>query len=146
MSGERTEAATPHRLQQMRGDGQAPRSAELGSSIGLMAACIILQTTAAGASTQLQAFLTASFTNLNSVGRGQDMSLLWAEQVLGRAGSTWLFSIAPLFLLLPALGIGIGFAQGGIFSFKTLLHFDKLNPFTGFKRLFSMQSIVGLGR
>jgi len=130
----------------MRGDGQAPRSPELGASIGLMAACVILQTSAGTAATQLQALLTGSFTNLSAVGPGHDMTLLQAEQLLGKAGETWLFSIAPLLLVLPALGIGIGFAQGGIFSFKTLVHFDKLNPFNGFKRLFSMQSIVSLGR
>jgi flagellar biosynthesis protein FlhB len=146
VSGEKTESATPHRLQQMRGDGQAPRSAELGSSIGLMAACVILQTTAAGAATRLEALLTGSFSDLNAVGRAQDMNLLWAEQVLGKAGETWLMTIAPLLLVLPALGIGIGFAQGGIISFKTLIHFDKLNPISGVKRLFSMQSIVSLGR
>lgn len=130
----------------MRGDGQAPRSAELGSSIGLMAACVILQTSAGAAATQLLALLTSSFSNLSAVGPAHDMSLLGAEQLLGRAGATWLLSIAPLLLVLPALGIGIGFAQGGIISFKTLVHFDKLNPFTGFKRLFSMQSLVSLGR
>jgi flagellar biosynthesis protein FlhB len=130
----------------MRGDGQAPRSAELGSSIGLLAACIILQNTAGSAAARLGALLTGSFTDLNTVGRAQDTNMLWAEQLLGKAGETWLLSIAPLLLVLPALGIGIGFAQGGIFSFKTLLHFSKLNPFTGFKRLFSMQSVVGLGR
>jgi len=27
-----------------------------------------------------------------------------------------------------------------------MLHFDTLNPLNGFKRLFSMQSLVGLGR
>jgi flagellar biosynthetic protein FlhB len=130
----------------MRGDGQAPRSPELGSSIGLLAACIILQTTAASAVTRLEAMLTGSFSDLNAVGRASDINLLWAEQVLGKAGGTWLLSIAPLLLVLPALGVGIGFAQGGIISFKTLVHFDKLNPFTGFKRLVSMQALVSLGR
>ena len=130
----------------MRGEGQAPRSPELGSSIGLLAACIILQTTAGAAATRLEALLTGSFSDINSVGRGQDMSLLWAQQVLGKAGETWFFALAPLLLVLPALGIGIGFAQGGIISFKTLVHFDKLNPFAGFKRLVSMQALVSLGR
>jgi len=146
VTGERTEAATPHRLEQMRGDGQAPRSPELGSSIGLLAACVILQSTAGEAARRLGALLTGSFTNLGAVGRADDMNLLWAQQLLGNAGTTWLLSIAPLLIVLPALGIGIGFAQGGIISFKTLVHFDKLNPFTGVKRLFSMQALVGLGR
>jgi flagellar biosynthetic protein FlhB len=55
-------------------------------------------------------------------------------------------SVAPLILVLPVLGIGIGFAQGAVFSFKSLMHFDTLNPASGLKRLFSLQSLVGLGR
>ena len=42
--------------------------------------------------------------------------------------------------------VGIGFAQGGIFSFKAMIHFDALNPMAGVKKLFSMQAVVGLGR
>jgi flagellar biosynthetic protein FlhB len=146
VSGERTEAATPRRLEQLRSQGRAPRSPELGSTIGLLAGCIILQTTAASAATRLQALLTASFTDFATAGRAQDVDLMWAQTIMGNAGSTWLLSIAPLLLVLPVLGIGIGFAQGGIFSFKSMLHFDSLNPMNGFKRLFSLQALVGLGR
>jgi flagellar biosynthetic protein FlhB len=145
VSGERTEAATPRRLEQLRDEGRAPRSPELASTIGLLAGCIILQTSAAGAATRLQALLTGSFSDLGTGGR-QSVDLLWAQQALGKAGETWLLAVAPLLLALPALGIGIGFAQGGIFSFKAMLHFDSLNPLNGFKRLLSMQALVGLGR
>jgi flagellar biosynthetic protein FlhB len=72
--------------------------------------------------------------------------MLWAQQAFGKAGETWLLSVAPLLLVLPVLGVGIGFAQGGIFSFKAMIHFDALNPMAGVKKLFSMQAVVGLGR
>jgi len=71
---------------------------------------------------------------------------LWAQQAFGKAGETWLFSVAPLLVVLPVLGVGVGFAQGGIFSFKAMIHFDALNPMAGVKKLFSMQAVVGLGR
>jgi flagellar biosynthesis protein FlhB len=145
VSGERTEAATPHRLQQMHGEGKAPRSPELGTSIGLMVACIILQNAAAPAATRLIGLLTGSFSAIGT-SRTQTVDLLWGEQVLGKAAEAWLLSLAPLLLILPVLGIGIGYAQGGIFSFKGMLHFSTLNPFAGFKRLVSMQAVVGLIR
>jgi flagellar biosynthetic protein FlhB len=45
------------------------------------------------------------------------------------------------------LGIGVGLAQGGIFSFSALFNgWSTLNPIHGFQRLLSLQSIVGLGR
>src|SRR6266849_7853258 len=90
--------------------------------------------------------LTGTFTDFGTLGRAQDIDVLWAQQALGKAGETWLLSVAPLLAILPLLSVGTGFAQGGIFSFKAMLHFDTLNPLNGFKRLFSMQSIVGLGR
>ncbi|TME31878.1 MAG: EscU/YscU/HrcU family type III secretion system export apparatus switch protein, partial [Chloroflexi bacterium] len=115
VSGERTEAATPRRLEQLRDEGRAARSPELGSAIGLLAGCVILQTTAGNAATRLQGLLTGTFTDLSASGRAQDIDVLWAQQALGRAGEAWLLSIAPLLLVLPVLGIGIGFAQGTIF-------------------------------
>jgi flagellar biosynthetic protein FlhB len=146
VSGERTEAATPRRLEQLRGDGRAPRSPELGASIGLLVGCIILQNSAGAVSTRLIALLSGTFTDFGTGGRAQNVDVMWAQQALGKAGQTWLVSMLPLLVILPLLGIGIGFAQGGIFSFKAMLHFDTLNPLNGFKRLFSMQSLVGLGR
>jgi flagellar biosynthesis protein FlhB len=145
MSGERTEAATPHRLEQMHGEGKAPRSPELGTSIGLMVACVILQNTAPAAATRIVGLLTGSFAAIGT-SRTQTLDLLWGEQVLGKAAEAWLLSLAPLLVILPLLGIGIGYAQGGIFSFKGMLHFSTLNPFAGFKRLMSMQAVVGLVR
>jgi flagellar biosynthesis protein FlhB len=146
VSGERTEAATPRRLDQLRSDGRAPRSPELGASIGLLVACIVLQNTAAGAATRIQSLLTGSFTTFGSTGRAQDADLLWAQNALGNAAQAWLLSVAPLLLVLPILGIGVGFAQGAVFSFKAMLHFSTLNPVAGFKRLLSLQSFVTLGR
>jgi flagellar biosynthetic protein FlhB len=51
-----------------------------------------------------------------------------------------------MLLILPVLGIGIGFAQGRIFSFKGMLNLGAINPATGIKRLFSLQSLVALVR
>ena len=118
MSGERTEAATPRRLEQLRGEGRSARSPELGTSIGLLAGCIILQATSATIAGRLQGLLAGSLTSLSSSGRAQDIDMLWAQQAFGRAGEAWLLSVGPLLLVLPLLGIGIGFAQGTTFSFK----------------------------
>jgi flagellar biosynthetic protein FlhB len=146
VSGERTEAATPRRLQQLRGEGRAPRSPELGAAIGLLAGCVILQATAASVSGRLQGLITGSLAGLSSTGRAQDADVLWAQQAFANAGQAWLLSVAPLLLVLPALGIGVGFAQGTVFSFKAMLHLSTLNPLTGFKRLLSLQALIGLGR
>jgi flagellar biosynthesis protein FlhB len=146
VSGERTEAATPRRREQLRSEGRTARSPELGPSIGLLAGCVILQLTASATATRLQGLLAGSFSDLAVGGRAHDVDVIWAQQALGKAGEAWLLSLLPLLLLLPALGVGVGFAQGAVFSFKAMLHFETLNPATGAKRLFSMQAVVGLVR
>jgi flagellar biosynthetic protein FlhB len=146
VSGERTEAATPRRLQQLRGEGRTARSPELGGAIGLLAGCLILQITAAGIAGRLQGLMAGSLTSLSSSGRAQTVDMLWAQQAFGSAAATWLLSVGPLLLALPVLGIAVGFAQGTVFSFKAMLHFSNLNPLNGFKRLLSLQALVGLGR
>ena len=95
MSGERTEAATPRRREQLRGEGRVARSPELGSSIGLLAGCIILQITASATSDRLQGLFTGSLTDMAVTGRAADADLLWAQQIFGKAGETWLFSLLP---------------------------------------------------
>jgi flagellar biosynthesis protein FlhB len=147
VSGERTEQATPKRLSELRGQGRVARSSELGPAVGLLVGCIVLQTTANSAAQRLIGFMTGNLTQLATTnGPGQDADLVWAQQALGLAGQAWLLSVAPLILVIPALGIGLGFAQGAVFSTKVLFHFSNLNPLNGAKRLFSLQSLVTLGR
>ncbi|MDQ3810290.1 MAG: EscU/YscU/HrcU family type III secretion system export apparatus switch protein [Chloroflexota bacterium] len=146
MSGERTEAATPRRREQLRGEGKAARSPELGGSIGLLAGCLVLQTSASAASTRLQGVLTGSLGEMAAIGRTANPDWLWAQHALGNAGQAWLLTTLPLMLVLPVLAIGVGFAQSTAISFKALLHFESLNPANGLKRVFSMQSLVGLVR
>lgn len=146
MSGERTEAATPRRLEQLRGEGRTARSHELGMAVGLLAGCVILQSTAAGAATRIEGLLSGTFTTFGGASATGDADLQWASQAVGLAGQAWLMSVLPLIVALPLIGIGIGFAQGAVFSFKSMLRFSTLNPATGFKRLLSMQALIGLAK
>lgn len=146
MSGERTEAATPRRLDQLRGQGRVARSSELAPAVGLLVGCIILQNTAGNAASRITGLINGSFTSISTTGRAPNPDLLFAQQALGNAGQVWLWCIAPLLVALPLLGIGIGFAQGPVFSFKAMMRFSAVNPISGFQRLFSMQSFVGLLR
>jgi flagellar biosynthetic protein FlhB len=112
----------------------------------LLAACVILQAGAAEATRRLQGLLSGSFSSLASAGRAQDVDLAWVQSAFGTAAQTWLLSVGPLLIALPVLGIGLGFAQGAVFTFRTMLRVSTLNPVSGFKRLFSLQALVSLGR
>jgi flagellar biosynthesis protein FlhB len=145
VSGERTESATPHKLQQLRGQGQVARSSEMAPAIGLLAGCVILQIGAQPASTRLIGLVTGNLTQIAATGT-RDPDVLWAQQAVGLAGQAWLMSVAPLLIALPLLGIGIGFAQGVVLSIKPMTRLSNLDPVGGVKRLFSMQALMTLGR
>jgi flagellar biosynthetic protein FlhB len=146
VSGERTEQATAKRLGELRSQGRVVRSSELGPAVALLVGSLVLQNTASSAAQRLIGLLTGNFSTLASVGVGHDADAAWADQVVGLAGQAWLMSVVPLMIVVPALGVGLGFAQGVHFNFKSLFHFSNLNPMTGVKRLFSLQSLVTLGR
>jgi flagellar biosynthesis protein FlhB len=146
VSGERTEQATPKRLTELRGQGRVVRSPELAPAVSLLVGTLILQNMAASASERITGLFTGNLTQLATTASVQDPDMLWAQQAIGMAGQAWLLSIAPLVVALPLLGIGLGFAQGVVISFKPLFRFSNLNPLTGTQRLFSMQSLVTLGK
>jgi len=146
VSGERTEQATPKRLSELRGEGRVARSSELGPAVGLLVGCVVLQMTAGSAAQRLVGLMTGNLSQLATTGPGQDADLAWGQQAIGLAGQAWLLSVVPLMLVIPALGIGLGFAQGVVFSFKTMFRPSNLNPINGVKRLFTLQSLVTLGR
>jgi flagellar biosynthesis protein FlhB len=146
VSGERTEKATPKRLGELRSEGRIARSPELGPAVALLVGSIVLQMSVGGAAQQILGLLTGNLTQVASTGPSHDPDVLWAQQAVGMAGQAWLLSVAPLIVVLPLLGIGIGFAQGAVFTTKSLFKFSNLNPMHGVQRLWSLQSLVGLGR
>lgn len=146
MSGERTEQATPKRLSELRSEGRVARSSELGPAVGLLVGSVVLQMTAGAAAQRVVGLMTGNLTQIATLGAAQDVDLAWGQQAIALAGQAWLFSVVPLMIVIPALGIGLGFAQGVAISFKSMFRFSNLNPMSGMKRLFTLQSLVTLGR
>jgi flagellar biosynthetic protein FlhB len=146
VSGERTERATPRRLSQLRDEGRVARTPELGPAVALLVGCVVIQMCANSASEHLIGVFTGTLSQLATAGSSSDPDVLWMQQVVGMAGQAWLLTIAPLILVLPLLGIGLGLAQGVVVSFKPLFRPSNLNPLSGVKRLFSMQALISLAK
>ncbi len=143
MSGERTESATPRRLEKLRDQGNVARSQELAASIGLLTGCVVLQIAGGSASTRLVSLLVG---DLSQLGHVQDTDALWAQQALSQGAQVWLFTVAPLLVVLPLLGVGVNFAQAFVFTPKPLFRPSALNPLQGAKRFVSMQALAQLVR
>jgi len=142
MAGERTEAATPRRLQTLRAEGRVVRSADLNTAIGLLAAFVLLQQFGGESVRLMRGLLEREFVNL---ARGELTTTAATE--LGRnTGIFFLGVMAPILFFLPIVGIVAGLCQVGfLLSGKAVSpSFSRINPFEGMQRMFSTRSLVEL--
>ena len=141
---ERTESATPKRLEEARKKGQVPRSAELSMAAVCIAAAASIYTLGKGAAAEFAELMRGalSLTPAQAVGEG----VIWSA--LMDAGLKALVIILPIlgatFIAALAAPLAIG---GWNFSGQALMpQFSKLNPANGLGRIFSSRGTVELGK
>jgi flagellar biosynthetic protein FlhB len=136
---DRSEQATPHRLEEARKKGSVARSVDVTALAILSALVLVIQATgwdALRVTAQLQRRI------LGHIGRSDwtpDGAAAWMGDLL----VAMLSVLAPLFLALVVIAILANVAQTGpVFTFHPLKpDFDRLNPASGFKRVFSMRTL-----
>ncbi|MFN0071909.1 MAG: flagellar biosynthesis protein FlhB [Chloroflexota bacterium] len=140
MAGERTEAASPRRLQEMRSKGQVIHSTDLTAATGLLVSLFLLRNMGGEAVIQMQQYLEQTLT---SVGPG-DFSETTVAGMGMAAGNVVMAALTPIFVVLPIAAISITMMQTGpVLSGHGLTpDFERLNPIAALKRLFSARSMV----
>lgn len=135
---DRTEPATPRRRQEAREKGNVARSIDLTTSIVLLTAVIALYVFhkdiySAFRYTFEECFNDAAVSDENSA----VLTLLKCGKAVGLA-------LIPFFLVLIVAAVCSSLVQFGfVFSFSPFeFNPDKLNPVTGFQRIFSMRNAV----
>jgi len=141
---EKTESASPRRLEKAREEGQLARSRELGTFLLLAAGVGGLWLSGA----MLYRGLTGVLRNgLGFDARiGRDPGIMVAQAVDG-AGQALLL-VLPIFGVLMVVAVLASVLLGGfVFSAKPLQpDFAKLNLFSGLKRMVSAQTVVELAK
>jgi flagellar biosynthetic protein FlhB len=141
---ERTEQATPKRLDEARKRGQVPRSTELSTAAVTIAAATAIYTLGRGAAGRFADLMRDALSI--SPERAVDAQMLWPALrddaarailiVLPILGATFVAAlVAPI-----AIG-GWNFSAGAIVP-----QFSRLNPATGLGRVFSSRGAVELGK
>ena len=135
---ERTEEATPKRRRDARRKGTVARSIDLNSSLALLTTIFVLPSAIGMMGNGFLNGMRASLGNLPSTLEFGSMT-----SQAGRILIPALPGLALLMFAIMAVGISANFAQVGfVLSAEPLTpSFSKINPFEGFKRLFSQRAV-----
>jgi flagellar biosynthesis protein FlhB len=142
--GQGTEQATPYKLQQARRRGSVAKSVEV-NSLAIVSAFVVV--IALWGKSIAQDELVIARKILEFAGR-LDFSVPTIAALMLRAVTMSLAALAPLLLLLIVVGILSNLLQTGpVFSaFPLKPDFDRVNPFSGLSRLFSIRMLVESGK
>ncbi len=141
---ERTEPASPRRLEQAREEGQVARSPELGTFAVLATGCVALWLFGDHVARGMWALMRAGM-HFDRVAAFGDRSMI---ERLGEQGSGALEVLWPILgVLAIAAMIGSLLMNGWLFTFKALEpKLSRLDPIKGLGRMFSLPSLVELGK
>ena len=139
---ERTESATPKRIEEARRKGDIPRSRELTTAAVMLSGGAAIYMMGGGLAGSLYGLMRTSL----SLSREQAIN----EQFLlaglaGNAGKVLLACVPILGVMFMAALLAPMVLGGWVFSTEALgFQFSRLNPITGVGRMFSMNGIIEL--
>ncbi len=141
---DKTEAPTPRRLEDARSEGQVVRSIELNAAAIMLIAAFLLSSPVRQLGVAMSDLTRQMIIDLPKA----DLTIA-SLQKLGFTYASQL--IAPYALILVALlvtGVVVTVAQTGFLwsSKKIGFDFKRINPLSGFKRIFSSHGLIELAR
>lgn len=141
-AGEKTEKATPRRLREAREKGQIFKSVEVNTALTLLILFGVLaifgRTIVESTKNLLHYFFTMSVPDT--------FDAATIASLMGEAILMFLGIVAPVLLAAFLAAVITNLVQVGfIFTTKALApKFDRINPLSGFKRIFSMRTLLDL--
>lgn len=136
---DKTEAATPFKLEEARKKGIVSKSTELNSTGGLLAGLLALAAFGSWSVHQLLLAERGLFHDLNRQLWDIPHLMAWLAQLSTKV----LFILSPLLALALIGGVLANLVQTGLVFSATPLtpDFQRLNPAAGLKRMFSMRAL-----
>ncbi len=141
---DKTEKATPKKKSDARKKGQVFQSREMSASLILVLMVVSINAFGSIIYEQITQYMKKAFTEYLTMTDAIDpgiLAKLFIDGLLVLAKTT-----LPLLLIAALAAFIVGYAQVGfLFTLETLKpKGNRINPFSGFKRIFSMRSIVEL--
>jgi flagellar biosynthetic protein FlhB len=141
---DKTEAPTPHRLEEARKEGQVVRSQELNTAVIILVSAFLLRGPGAQLGSAFKDIMVMTITELPYA----DISTEWLRETAFAFGGQVLPSFGLLLVGLLFTGVGITLGQTQFLWAGKKVGFDtkRLNPLEGFKRIFSKHGLIELLR
>ncbi len=142
--GDKTEKATPKKKADARKKGQVFQSRELSASLILIILVVTFKAFGSIIYEQITLYFKKTFTQYLTMTDAFDINTvtkLYIDGLLVLAKT-----VLPLLLVAALSALIVGYAQVGIlFTLETLkIQGKRINPLSGFKRIFSLRSVVEL--
>jgi len=139
---EKTEEASPSRLEKAREEGDVPRSKELATCALLFAAGLSMWSLGSQFNNALKNMLSSGLTFDREMAFSNTLPFTRLTELVG----DMLMAFAPLGLILIAVAVGSPILVGGWnFSSKLLIpNFNRLNPLNGITNMVSKNALVEL--
>lgn len=140
---EKTESATPRRLDKAREEGQVARSRELASFALLAAGFLGVWAMSGSIGVHLQSMMRGAFTFNHASVVDPNRMLIGA----GSAGREGLLAVMPVLALTAAAALAAPMALGGWLLSTKVLEFkpERLSPMAGIGRIFSLNGPIQVG-
>ncbi|HWR43151.1 flagellar biosynthesis protein FlhB [Sporomusa sp.] len=141
-NGEKTEEATPKRKEEAKKKGQVAKSTDFSAVFVMMAAFYTLKLLGVSVYTELASYMTGIFSSLATT----DFTINSVHILFLNLSLLLLKTVLPILLVILVISVAVNYMQVGfIFSTEALMpDFNKINPLSGFQRLFSKRSLVEL--
>ena len=143
-AGEKTEKATPKKKQDARKKGQVVKSADISPAFGLLTVFLVLTALGSSMFHSMQNLFRESLITFSTWQVNQENLGI----ITAKVGWEAVKIVGPVLAAVFVVSLVANYAQvGWLFTTETLkFKLEKLNPIQGFKRMFSLRSLVELGK
>ncbi|MDD5935726.1 MAG: flagellar biosynthesis protein FlhB [Clostridiales bacterium] len=143
--GEKTEEATTKKLDDARKEGQVARSQEFTTAAGLMALFLVLKIFVGRIGTQFLANFTDSYSLISTYGK-EEFTFKFGNSLMNHLLTQILIICLPVLLtgFVVAFVVNVFQVKWKVTSKPLQPKLSKINPISGFKKIFSVDKVMDL--
>jgi flagellar biosynthetic protein FlhB len=148
MAGDRTEQATQHRREKARKDGDILHSRELTAAAGTLAGVLALSMLGSRVLIAWRSVFQG-FLDLGQQERWEPAAIAGTFQAMRRLSLVVVSPVAAVMAVVAGAALTVGIVQTGGLNFHSsaiAFKFDRVNPLTNVKNLFSLRAAARLGK